>query len=75
MRILNRKNYAWLLFALIALGCGDTGNKESAGSAVSGLFGPSETEKANAKEREAQIQKLQNQAQQMQKDRLDTYQK
>lgn len=71
---LNRKNYAWLLVAFIALGCGDAGNQESAGSAVSGLFGLSETEKANAKERGAQIQKLQNQVQQMQKDRLDSYQ-
>ena len=73
MFILNRKNYAWLLLALIALGCGDTGNKESTGSAISGIFGPSEKEKANSKERNAQIQKLQNQAQQMQKDRLGTY--
>ena len=73
MRILNRKNYAWLLLALFALGCGDTGNKEGAGSAISGLFGPSETEKANSKERNAQIQKLQNQAQQTQKDRLRSY--
>lgn len=70
---LNRKSYAWLMIALIAPGCGDTGNKEGAGSAISGLFGPSETEKANSKEREAQIEKLQNQADQMQKDRLDSY--
>lgn len=74
MRILNKKNYAWLLVAFIAFGCGDTGNKESAGSAIEGLFGPSDAENANAKEREAQTQKLQNQAQQMQKDRLDSYQ-
>ena len=73
MRILKRKNYAWLLLALFALGCGDTGNKEGAGSAISGLFGPSETEKANSKERKDQTQKLQNQAQQTQKDRLDSY--
>lgn len=71
---LNRKNYAWFLVAFIALGCGDTGNKENAGSAIEGLFGPSETEKANSKQRNAQIQELQNQAQQMQKDRLDSYQ-
>ena len=73
MRLLNRKNYAWLLLALFALGCGDTGNKEGAGSAISGIFEPSEKEKKNSKERDAQAQKLQNQAQQTQKDRLDSY--
>lgn len=74
MRILNRKNYVWLLLALFVVGCGDTAKKESdAGSAISGLFGPSEKEKANSKEREAQNQKLQNQAQQTQKDRLGSY--
>lgn len=74
MRLLNRKNYAWVLIALFALGCGDTAKKDSdAGSAIEGLFGPSEKEKANSKEREAQTQKLQNQAQQIQKDRLDSY--
>lgn len=74
MRISNRKNYVWLLLALFAFGCGNGGNKEgNAGSAIEGLFGPSDKEKANSKERKDQTQKLQNQADQMQKDRLDTY--
>lgn len=65
----------WLLLAFIALGCGGTGNQqESAGSAIEGLFGPSEAEQANSKQRDSQTQKLQDQAQQMQKDRLDSYQ-
>ena len=72
---INRKSYAWLILAFIVAGCGNSGNKQNAGSAIEGLFGPSDTEKANAKERDAQTQKLLNQAQQMQKDRLDTYQK
>lgn len=74
MRILNRKNFAWLLVAFIAVGCGNSGDQQSAGSAIEGLFGPSDAEKANTKEREAQTEKLKNQAQQMQKDRLDSYQ-
>lgn len=74
MRLLNWKNYACLLLALFVIGCGDAGKKESdAGSAISGLFGPSDTEKANSKQREAQIEKLKNQADQAQKDRLDSY--
>ena len=75
MRLSNGKYYACLLLALCVVGCGNnTGNKESdAGSAISGLFGPSETEKANSKQRKAQAEQLKNQADQMQKDRLDTY--
>ncbi len=73
MRLSNGKYYACLLLALFVGGCGNSGNKEDAGSAISGLFGPSETEKANSKKRNDQVQQLQNQAQQMQKDRLDTY--
>lgn len=75
MRLSNGKYFTCLLLALCVLGCGNNaGNKESdAGSAISGLFGPSETEKANSKKRNDQIQQLQNQAQQAQKDRLGSY--
>ncbi len=75
MRLSNGKYYACLLLTLCVVGCGNNaGNKESdAGSAISGLFGPSETEKANSKKRNDQVQQLQNQAQQMQKDRMGSY--
>lgn len=67
-------NFAWMLMAFMAVGCGNSTDQQNAGSAIEGLFGPSETEKANSKEREAQVEKLKNQADQMQKDRLDSYQ-
>lgn len=73
MSLLNKKFYVCLLLAVFAAGCGDAGNKEGAGSAISGIFGPSEAEKTYSEERKAQIEKSQEQAEQMQKDRLGSY--